>query len=61
MKAFFLFQARDFHDLSSCSASKYMWAHVCQGRSTPIISNIIGDGKNQPNSRGLYTHSKDSY
>ena len=23
--------------------------------------HIIGDGKNQPNSRGLYTHYKDSY
>ena len=36
---------------------------MCQGRSTPIISyyfHILGDG-HQPNSRGLYTHYKDSY
>ncbi len=35
------------------------WFHVCQGLNSHYF-HIIGDG-HQPNSRGLYTHYKDSY
>ena len=34
-------------------------SHVCQGLNSHYF-HIIGDG-HQPNSRGLYTHYKDSY
>ena len=33
--------------------------HLCQGQNS-LYFHIIGDG-HQPNSRGLYTHYKDSY
>ena len=36
-----------------------MYVHMCQGLNSHYF-HIIGDG-HQPNSRGLYTHYKDSY
>ena len=38
---------------------KQLWCHLCQGLNSHYF-HIIGDG-HQPNSRGLYTHYKDSY
>ena len=35
------------------------WCHLCQGLNSHYF-HILGDG-HQPNSRGLYTHYKDSY
>ena len=39
-------------------SSSFSGAHMCQGLN-PHYFHIIGDG-HQPNSRGLYTHYKDS-
>ncbi len=40
----------------------YIYIYMCQGLNSHYfhIIYIIGDG-HQPNSRGLYTHYKDSY
>ena len=36
-----------------------VFLHMCQGLNSHYF-HIVGDG-HQPNSRGLYTHYKDSY
>ena len=50
-------QVQLFFDATSTILSAIQ--HVCQGLNSHYF-HIIGDG-HQPNSRGLYTHSKDSY
>ena len=42
-----------------CSKNIRSAEHLCQGLNSHYF-HIIGDG-HQPNSRGLYTHYKDSY
>ena len=37
----------------------YVYINMCQGLNSHYF-HIVGDG-HQPNSRGLYTHYKDSY
>ena len=37
----------------------YIYIYMCQGLNSHYF-HIVGDG-HQPNSRGLYTHYKDSY
>ena len=52
-----------FENLGKCAKTHFslLLLYVRSGRSTPIISHIIGDG-HQPNNRVLYTnYNKDSY
>ena len=46
-------------NLGTIGHQKSTVLHMCQGLNSHYF-HIIGDG-HQPNSRGLYTHYKDSY
>ena len=49
----------ELFSLESISPCLLASTHLCQGLNSHYF-HIIGDG-HQPNSRGLYTHYKDSY
>ena len=45
-------------DMHTCILYVYIYIHMCQGLNSHYF-HIIGDG-HQPNSRGFYTHYRDS-